>query len=70
MTPTILHKQLSATEALEYLAYAIYSKDLPEDFNGKITCELNADGSVEVYATFNEDTDTVLPPKGLGYSLN
>lgn len=57
---TILHKQLTAKQALEYIAHTVFIRDLPEDFDGKITCELNDDGSVEVYAVPNDDPEDVL----------
>ena len=44
------HKTLTLEEALEYVAFAVWYRDLPDEFDGKITCELNDDGSVEVYA--------------------
>lgn len=44
------HKTLSAKEALEYIAFAVWHRDVPDDFDGEITCELNDDGSIEVYA--------------------
>jgi len=53
----ILHKQLTAQEALEYIAFAIWHKDLPEGFDGDITCEMNEDGSIEVYAVMEEEED-------------
>jgi hypothetical protein len=48
---TVRHKTLSLEDALQYIAFAVWHKDLPDDFDGDITCELNEDGSVEVYAT-------------------
>ena len=54
----ILHKQLELEEALQYIAFAILKKDLPEDFDGDITCEMNDDGSVEIYVTETEDKET------------
>ncbi len=50
MSGTTRHKTLTAQEALEYIAFAVWHRDLPEDFDGQITCELNDDGSVEIYA--------------------
>jgi hypothetical protein len=50
----ILHKTLSFEEALEYLAYAVMMRDLPDGFDGKITCELNDDGSIDIYAAPSE----------------
>ena len=44
------HKTLTLEEALEYVAFAVWYRDLPDEFDGKITCELNDHGSVEVYA--------------------
>jgi len=54
----ILHKQLELEEALQYIAFAILKKDLPEGFDGDITCEMNDDGSVEIYVTETEDKET------------
>lgn len=51
----ILHKNLTLEEALEAIAFCIFFRDLPENFNGNITCELNEDGSVEVYAETLEE---------------
>lgn len=51
MSSVTRHKTLSTEEALEYIAFAVWHKDVPDDFQGEITCELNEDGSVEVYAT-------------------
>ncbi|MCK9567845.1 hypothetical protein M0R72_02695 [Candidatus Pacearchaeota archaeon] len=49
--PTVTrHKTLSVEEALEYIAFAVWHRDVPDDFDGEITCELNEDGSIEVYA--------------------
>jgi hypothetical protein len=50
------HKTLTAQEALEYIAFAVWQRDLPDGFDGQITCELNDDGSVEVYAV-DQDSD-------------
>jgi hypothetical protein len=47
----ILHKKLSIKEALEYIAMAAWYKDVPEEFDGEITCEMNDDGSVDLYAS-------------------
>jgi hypothetical protein len=47
----IIHKKLSMKEALEYIAFCVYYKDLPEEFDGEITCEMNEDGSVDVFAS-------------------
>ena len=49
------HKTLSVKEALEYIAFAIWHKDLPKDFDGDITCEMNDDGTIEVYAVHEEE---------------
>lgn len=57
----IRHKTLSAEEALEYIAYAVWHKDLPDGFDGEITCELNDDGSVEVYASDGQEQDKSQP---------
>lgn len=46
----IRHKKLSIEEALEYIAFAVYNRDLPEEFDGEITCEMDEDGSVDIYA--------------------
>jgi hypothetical protein len=49
--PTVTrHKTLSVEEALEYIAFAVWHRDVPDGFDGEITCELNEDGSIEVYA--------------------
>ena len=49
--PTVTrHKTLSVEEALEYIAFAVWHRDVPDGFEGDITCELNEDGSIEVYA--------------------
>jgi hypothetical protein len=48
------HKTLTPQEALEYVAFAVWYRDLPEEFDGQITCELNEDGSVEVYVVDQE----------------
>lgn len=56
------HLTLSAEEMLEYIAFAVWKRDLPEGFDGKITCELNEDGSVEVYAV-EEVAESKLLPK-------
>lgn len=48
------HKTLTAQEALEYIAFAVWHRDLPDGFDGQIHCELNDDGSVEVYAVDQE----------------
>jgi hypothetical protein len=50
------HKTLTVEEALEYIAFAVWHRDLPEGFDGQITCEMNSDGSIEVYAVENEDS--------------
>ena len=50
MSEITRHKTLSVKEALEYIAFAIWHRDLPDDFDGEITCEMNEDGSIEVYA--------------------
>lgn len=55
---TILHKQLSVKEALEYIAFAVWNKDLPEGFDGDITCEMNEDGSIDVYAIPKEEGES------------
>lgn len=45
------HRTLSPEEMLEYVAFAVWYRELEaRKFDGKITCELNEDGSVEVYA--------------------
>lgn len=56
--PTVRHKTLSLEDALQYIAFAVWHKDLPDGFDGEITCELNEDGSVEVYATEEEASTT------------
>lgn len=54
MSGITCHKTLTAQEALEYIAFAVWHRDLPDGFDGQITCELNDDGSVEVYAVDQE----------------
>lgn len=45
------HRTLSVEEMLEYVAFAVWYRELQaRNFDGEITCELNEDGSVEVYA--------------------
>ena len=56
MSGTTRHKTLTVEEALEYIAFAVWHRDLPEGFDGQITCELNEDGSIEVYAIENDTT--------------
>lgn len=51
---SILHKQLTIEEALEYIAFAVWKRNLPEEFDGDITCEMNEDGSVDVYAVMEK----------------
>lgn len=60
MTDITRHKTLTVKEVLEYVAFAIWTKDLPEEFDGEITCEMNDDGSVDVYAT-EKDTSIEKP---------
>jgi hypothetical protein len=50
------HKTLTVEEALEYIAFAVWHRDLPEGFDGQITCEMNSDGSIEVYAVEKEES--------------
>lgn len=50
MSEITRYKTLTPEEVLEYIAYAIWRRDLPDGFDGEITCEFNEDGSVEVYA--------------------
>lgn len=61
------HRTLSAEEALEYIAFAVWHRDLPDTFDGEITCELNDDGSVEIYATDNIPEST---EPGVSQQLN
>lgn len=56
MTDITRHKTLTVKEVLEYVAFAIWTKDLPEEFDGEITCEMNDDGSVDVYAIEKDTT--------------
>lgn len=49
MSEITKHRTLKPEEVLEYIAYAIWRRDLPDGFDGEITCEFNEDGSVEVY---------------------
>jgi hypothetical protein len=59
MSNVTRHKTLTVTEALEYIAFAVWHRDVPDDFQGEITCELNQDGSVDVYAVDPEvESDT------------
>jgi hypothetical protein len=51
----IRKKTLSIEEALEYISFAIWQRDLPEGFEGEITCEMNDDGSIEVYASSKDE---------------
>lgn len=60
MSEITRHRTLSAKEALEYIAFAVWQRDLPEGFDGEITCELNEDGSVEVYAVQASETDALV----------
>jgi hypothetical protein len=60
MSEITRHKTLTAQEALEYIAFAVWHRDLPEGFDGQITCELNDDGSVEVYAV-DQDVENQQP---------
>jgi len=55
MSTVTRHKTLTVEEALEYVAFAVWHRDVPDGFDGEITCELNEDGSVEVYASGGED---------------
>lgn len=57
MSGTTRHKTLTVEKALEYIAFAVWYRDLPEGFDGKITCELNEDGSIEVYAIDDNTTE-------------
>jgi len=50
MSSITRHKTLTVKEALEYIAFAVWHRDLPDGFDGEITCEMNDDGSIEVYA--------------------
>jgi hypothetical protein len=61
MSTVTRHKTLSFEEALEYIAYAVWHRDVPDDFDGEITCELNDDGSIEVYAVDKPDPESVTP---------
>lgn len=49
MSEKKLLKKLDLKESLEYIAFAAWHIDLPEDFDGEITCGSNEDGSVEIY---------------------
>jgi hypothetical protein len=56
----ILHKTLSVKEALGHIAYSIYHRELSnkdESFEGDITCEMNEDGTVDVYFVNKSDQD-------------
>jgi hypothetical protein len=50
------YKTLTVEEALEYIAFAVWHRDLPEGFDGEITCEMNSDGSIEVYAVEKDES--------------
>lgn len=54
------HKTLTVKEVLEYVAFAIWTRDLPEEFDGEITCDMNDDGTVDVYA-IEKDTSVDSP---------
>jgi hypothetical protein len=54
------HKTLSVEEALQYIAFAVWHMDMPDEFDGEITCELNDDGSIEVYATDKPEPEATL----------
>jgi hypothetical protein len=52
---SILKKTLTRDEALATIAWAIMVRDLPEDFEGEITCEfINDDLDVEIHAVSSE----------------
>lgn len=57
MSEITKHRTLTPEEVLEYIAYAIWRRDLPDGFDGEITCEFNEDGSVEVYAVEQIETE-------------
>lgn len=57
MSTVTRHKTLTVEEALEYIAFAVWHRDVPDDFDGEITCELNDDGSIEVYAMDKPETE-------------
>jgi hypothetical protein len=62
MSSITRHKKLSLKEALEYIAFAVWHRDLPDSFDGDITCEMNDDGSVEIYAVEKkEEKENVKP---------
>ncbi len=62
MPDIIRHKTLSVKEALEYIAFAVWHRDLPKGFDGEITCEMNDDGSIEVYAVEKSKDKKEEPP--------
>lgn len=51
---------LTPEQALEYIAYAVLYRDLPEDFDGEITCEFTEDGLCEVTAREIVTTEDIL----------
>lgn len=60
--PTIRHRSLTAQEVLEYIAFAVLHLDAPDDFDGEITCELNEDGTAEIYASSSDEEDVNTEP--------
>jgi hypothetical protein len=51
----ILHKKLTPKEALEAILFAILIRDLPENFDAKMTAEFDDEGGVEVYVETKEE---------------
>lgn len=56
----VRNKILTMEEALEYVAYAVLMRDLPDEFDGDITCEINEDGEVEIYAVQADDSESTM----------
>jgi hypothetical protein len=54
---SVLNKKLSTKEALEYIAFAAWYRDLPDNWDGEITCEWTEDGEVEIIATPAEEEE-------------
>jgi len=54
----IRHKTLSMREVLEYVALAVFYKDAPDGFDGKITCDWNSEEeTIDVYV-YDKEEDT------------
>lgn len=67
-----LHKVLSIEEALEAVAYAVSMRELPDDFDGSITCSVNDEGDIEIVAedeTVEKPSLSIKPTKKIVPSL-